>query len=337
MMLRLIAVFVFMSVSTAFAQQDPQFSQYQDYSSYINPSFIINDYQVNVDVQHRQQWVGFDGRPISTLANVSVDLNRGENGFWVKVPESGRWLKRNFLKTISRSGFGISVLSDKLGAQYSGGVKFNYAYCITLGAHRIIPGIYTGVLYNTLDGSQLNPVQSGDQNIITSNQGGAAFDIGVGLSYRFKGLVVGFSANHLVGPTLEYAEGGNVSEVSIARHYYGLVRYDFEIGRVFRLKPLSFVKTDAASAQFDQWLFFGADNLTKVLHRVNIGVGYRIDDAVMVSGELIFKWFRFGYSYDITTSGLNSYSNGSHEITLRMHLFPVATAPLRYKASKALE
>ena len=306
---------------TTFAQQDPQFSQYQDYSSFVNPSFVINDYQVNVDAQHRQQWVGFDGRPISTLVNISVDLNRGENGFTVKVPETGSWLKRNFLKTISKSGFGVTVLSDKLGAQYSGAVRFNYAYCITIGEHRIIPGIYTGLLYNTLDGSKLNPIQTGDQNIISSNQGGLAFDMGIGLSYRFKGLVVGFSANHLTRPTLEYADGSTVSQVTVARHYYGLIRYDFKIGRVFRLKPLTFFKTDGASAQVDNWLWFGFDNLNKYLNRVNIGVGYRIDDAVMVAGEVVFKWFRVGYSYDITTSGLNGYSNGSHEVTLRMHLF----------------
>jgi len=308
---------------TTFAQQDPQFSQYQDYSAYYNPSFIINDYLLNVDAQHRQQWVGFDGRPISTLINVSVDLNKGENGFAVKVPETGSWLKRNFLKTISKSGFGITALSDQLGAQYSGAVQFNYAYCITIGEHRIIPGIYTGILYNTLDGSKLNPIQGGDQNIISSNQGGVAFDMGLGLSYRFKGLVFGISMNHLNNETLEYADGstGAVSEVTIARHFYSVLRYDFKIGKMFRLKPLTFVKTDFASAQIDNWLWFGFDNLNKYLHRVNIGVGHRIDDAVMVAGEVVFKWFRLGYSYDITTSGLRGYSNGSHEVTLRMHLF----------------
>lgn len=66
--------------------------------------------------------------------------------------------------------------------------------------------------------------------------------------------------------------------------------------------------------------------MNKYLNRVNIGVGYRIDDAVMVAGEVVFKWFRVGYSYDITTSGLNGYSNGSHEITLRMHLFKSGVA-----------
>lgn len=292
----ILSVLLLNGVAT-FAQQDPQFSQYLDHNAFINPSFMVNDYELNADVQHRQQWVGFDGRPISTAANVSYEVKK------------------------AHSAFGITYLIDALGAQYSHNARLNYAGAIRFRGHTIAPGIYMGVLANHLDGSQLNPVQSGDQNIITSNQAGVAFDIGVGLSYRFKGLVVGFSASHLAGPTLEYADGGTLSEVTIARHYYGLVRYDFEMGRTFRLKPLSFVKTDAASAQFDQWLFFGADNLTKVLNRVNIGVGYRIDDAVMVSAELIFKWFRLGYSYDITTSGLNAYGNGSHELTLRMHLF----------------
>jgi type IX secretion system PorP/SprF family membrane protein len=302
-------LFVFHGITT-FAQQDPQFSQYLDYNASINPSFIVNDFELNADVQHRQQWVGFDGRPITTTANVSYEVKK------------------------AHSAFGVTYVHDKLGAQESHSPRLNYAGVIRFKGHTIAPGIYFGVAVNSLDGSKLNPIQTGDQNIISSHQTGVAFDMGLGVSYRFKGLVVGFSVNHLTGSTLEYAEGGTgaVSEVTIARHYYGLIRYDFEIGRIFRLKPLSFVKTDAASAQFDQWLFFGADNLTKTLTRVNIGIGYRIDDAVMVAGEVVFKWFRLGYSYDITTSGLRGYSNGSHELTLRMHLFKsgegkVASAP----------
>lgn len=42
-----------------FAQQDPQLSQYLDHNAFINPSFMVNDYELNADVQHRQQWVGF--------------------------------------------------------------------------------------------------------------------------------------------------------------------------------------------------------------------------------------------------------------------------------------
>jgi type IX secretion system PorP/SprF family membrane protein len=297
----------------ASAQQDPQFSQYQDYSPYINPSFMVNDHALNVDIQHRQQWVGFPGRPISTVANASYEVKK------------------------AYSAFGITYMHDKLGAQTAHNARLNYAGAIRFKGHTIAPGIYFGLLANHLDGSQLNPIQSGDQNIITNNQGGFAFDIGLGLSYRFKGLVVGFSANHLADPKMEYAEGGNVSEVTIARHYYGLGRYDFQFGRMFRLKPLTAIKTDGASAQIDQWLWFGFDNLTKYFNRVNIGVGYRIDDAVMVAGEVVFKWFRLGYSYDITTSGLNAYSNGSHEITLRMHLFPVTSQGALRKPDGGLE
>ncbi len=284
------------------AQQDPQFTQYQDYSAFINPSFIVNDFELNADVQHRQQWVGFDGRPISIVANVSYEVKK------------------------AHSAFGVTYVHDKLGAQESHSPRLNYSGVIRFKGHTIAPGIYFGVAVNSLDGSKLNPIQTGDQNIISSNQTGAAFDMGLGLSYRFKGLVVGLSVNHLTGQTIKYADGGNTSEVTIARHYYGLIRYDFKIGRMFRLKPMSFVKTDGASIQFDQSLWFGFDNLNKYLNRVNIGVGYRIDDAVMVAGEVVFKWFRVGYSYDITTSGLNGYSNGSHEITLRMHLFKSGVA-----------
>ncbi len=295
-------LFVFHGITT-FAQQDPQFSQYQDYSAFINPSFIVNDFELNADVQHRQQWVGFDGRPITTTANVSYEVKK------------------------AHSAFGVTYVHDKLGAQESHSPRLNYAGVIRFKGHTIAPGIYLGATITSLDGSQLNPIQQGDPNIIGTKQGGAAFDMGLGLSYRFKGLVVGLSVSHLTGQTIHYPDAltGAESEIVMARHLFALVRYDFKIGKMFRIKPLTFFKTDFASAQLDNWLWFGFDNLNKYLHRVNIGVGHRIDDAVMVGGEVVFKWFRLGYSYDITTSGLNAYSNGSHEITLRMHLFPVSS------------
>jgi hypothetical protein len=87
------------------------------------------------------------------------------------------------------------------------------------------------------------------------------------------------------------------------------------------LKPISFLKTDGASTQFDQFLWFGTRNLNKYFDGVSIGAGYRIDDAAMVGIEFKLKWFTLGYSYDITTSGIRKYSHGSHEAYLRLHLF----------------
>ena len=279
-----------------FAQQDPQFTFNNDFNSWVSPSLMVNEYRLNITAQHRQQWVGFEGRPITTLVNASYRVDKA-------------W-----------SAFGVSVLWDKLGAQNSGSANINYAFDGKIGEHHIVPGIQMGLLYNVLDGSQLDPIQENDPNIINSKSSGLAFDLGMSLAYRFRGLAVSFSAKHLTAPKVKFEQGATLSEYSVARHYYGLIAYEGRWGK-FRFKPISFVKTDGASTQFDQFIWLGACNLNKYFDGVIAGIGYRIDDAVMFGLEFSLKWFDLGYSYDLITSGLNNYSSGSHEIYLRLHMF----------------
>ena len=292
-----IVVTLLLCPALVFAQQDPQFSFHNEFNSYTNPSFMVNDYKLNVIAQYRRQWVGFDGAPNTTLVNASYRVDKA-------------W-----------SAFGVSVLWDKLGAQTSGAALFNYAFDGKIGEHHIVPGIQMGALFNTLDGSQLNPIQEGDPNIVAEKSNGVAFDLGLSLAYRFRGLAVGFSANHLPAPTIEFEEGSTLSEYTVARHYYAYVSYEALLGRYFRLKPIASLKTDAASTQFDQQLWFGVRDIGRIFDGASIGLGYRLDDAVIVATEIKLNWFTIGYSYDFTTNGLNSYSSGSHEIYLRVHMF----------------
>lgn len=284
------------------AQQDPAFSFVNEYNSFVNPSFVVNDYKLNADVRHRQQWVGFDGAPVVTLANASFFVDK------------------------AKSGFGVTVLNDQLGAQNNWTALLNYAFDIRVGDHHIVPGIQLGAVVHRLDGSQLNPIQANDPNIIQSTEGGQAFDLGLSLAYRWKGLILGFSAKHLTAPTIVFGEGFFQSEYSVVRHYYGYASYEALLGQHFRLKPIFGVQTDAASTSFNGQLWFGGRALTKSFDGPSIGVGYRHQDAILVAAEFRFKWFTIGYAYDYTFSGLRDFSNGSHEGFLRVHLFQIAQA-----------
>lgn len=270
------------------AQQDPQFTQNMFNRLYTNAGYAGTSDGICATALHRQQWVGFDGRPVSTIINVDGTVKA------------------------LHGGIGLSILSDKLGAQYSGGVKLSYSFHLKLGGGTLGIGLEGGILFNTLDGAKLNPIQDGDQNIISSNQGGVAPDLGFGVYYTNDKLYAGIAANHLIAPTLEFADAGTgtVSKVTVARHYYAMAGYTWDVSPSFALKPSVFVKTDAASAQFDLNVNVMWKNM------VWAGASYRIDDAVAILAGVQLYDFRLGYSYDITTSGLNSYSNGSHEIML---------------------
>lgn len=144
--MRILILFLLFPV-LGFSQQNPQFTLNNDFNSYSIPSFMVNDYKLNVTAQHRQQWVGFNGRPITTLANASYRVDKA-------------W-----------SAFGISFLSGLLGAQHSGSATINYAFDGKIGKHHIVPGIQMGLLFNTLDGSKLNPIDDSDPNIISEKRG----------------------------------------------------------------------------------------------------------------------------------------------------------------------
>lgn len=49
---------------------------------------------------------------------------------------------------------------------------------------------------------------------------------------------------------------------------------------------------------------------------LSFGIGYRYDDAVVVTVAAELKNFYIGYSYDYATSAIHSASSGSHEVVV---------------------
>ena len=281
-MTRFLLFLLMYSSILAFGQQDPQFTLDQDRNTFTNPALMVDDYDLKLQAVFRAQWVGFDGAPVTGVFQGSYFVERA-------------W-----------SAFGVSAVYGQLGAETFSYTTFNYAFVGQIGDHRLIPAVSIGMISRTIDGSQITAIEPGDPNIPTGKSTGIGLDLGVGLSYMFEGLLVGVSSTHLNEAEFLLDFGGLSRSYNIARHIYGVASYDAHIGNHFRLKPIALGKTDFASTQFEQFLWIGARNLTAVFDGVDIGVGYRIDDAVMFGIDLNFKWFSLAYSYDYTISGLSS-------------------------------
>ena len=52
------------------AQQDPQYSQYMFNHMAINPGYAGINEAVCLNAAHRQQWVGIDGAPVTSVFTV---------------------------------------------------------------------------------------------------------------------------------------------------------------------------------------------------------------------------------------------------------------------------
>lgn len=291
-----VALAAFTSVS--FAQQDPQFTQFMHNKLIYNPGYAGTSQAICANVLYRQQWVNFPGAPKTGL--ISFDMPIGN------LPLA----------------IGLNVMNDQIGFSKTLFARLAVAYNRPIGPGILGVGIDGGILQQQFNGNWITP--DGNNNpdgAIPGYQstGGTAnaklneltYDLGFGAYYTIANrMYVGISSTHLTAQDI--SAGGNV-KYSLARHYYLMGGYTFQLNQDHAIQPNIKVKTDAASTQLDV-------NLTYLFRNSFwFGVSYRMQDAIapMLGVRLLEKKnLKIGYSYDVTTSKIKGYSAGTHEIML---------------------
>jgi type IX secretion system PorP/SprF family membrane protein len=275
------------------AQQDPQFSQHMFTKLYYNPGFAGANDAICGTLLYRNQWTGFGGEPKTMLflADMPIDALHG--------------------------GVGLAVHAlDNLGASNSLNVRGCYAYRTDLGAGRIAIGAAVGYMQESLNGNKLIYNDAGDQNIPSGNVSGGTYDLGLGIYYNTDVLYIGLASSHLTANDLKY---GDIT-TKIARHYFLQAGYSIDLTSSLALKPSLIAKTDAVETQFD------INTNLMINNKYWVGASYRLQDAIIIMAGLeIMPNLKFGYSYDLTTSDIKSYSSGTHEIVIGYCFNPAKT------------
>jgi len=274
-------VFVGLSVQ---AQQDPQISMYMYNRLHSNPGYAGSNGGICATAILREQWAGFDGNPQTGILTVESEV-----------------------KAI-HGGVGLSITLDRLGAESTLAAKLAYAFRLDLGPGTLGIGVEGGIISRSLD--TLTAIEANDPNVPVESSSDFVPDFGFGLYYHTDKLYFGIASSHLSEGGLKLETLSTTKVYNVARHYYAMAGYNYDITPTLQLRPSLFLKSDAASTQFDINLSLMYNQL------VFAGVSYRVDDAVAVMAGVHWNGFKLGYCYDITTSGLNNYSSGSHEIML---------------------
>ena len=267
-----------------YSQQDPQFSQHMFTKLYYNPGFAGANDAICGTLLYRNQWTGFGGEPKTAMltADMPIDALHG--------------------------GVGLSLHAlDNLGAGSSLNIRANYAFRADLGNGRIGIGLGIGYAQQSFNGKKLVYNDAGDQNIPTGNESGGTYDLALGIYYNTDDLYVGISSSHLTANDLK---SGDIT-TKLDRHYFLMAGYSYDINSVFTIKPAAMVKSDITETIFEvnANLFINS--------KYWIGGAYRFQDAIVaMAGIEIMPNLKLGYSYDITTSKIKSYSSGTHEIVL---------------------
>jgi len=277
------------------AQQEAQFSQNMFNQMAINPGVAGSTNSICATALYRQQWVGFK----------DIDGNKG-------APETMMITAHGPVKLL-KGGLGLGIMSDKLGFEKNLGVKLSYAYRLAnLWTGNLGIGLQVGFLNKSVDFDKFKPIELDDPLLSTKgSQKDMLTDLGFGVYYSIPNKIYfGLSLSQLIENKGDFGK----AEISLKRHYYVTAGYNYALpsNPSFELEPSFFIKSDATSTQIDLNL------LVEYNKKFWGGIGYRTTDAAVVLIGINYKDFRFGYSYDITTSamGKNGRSSGSHEIML---------------------
>lgn len=313
-MRKILSLFIVCSVvSTSIAQQDKQYTHFMfDRMSFNPASTGFKGYCGTVI--YRNQWDRVENAPNSTLLNLQANIPK-----------------------IS-SGVGLSFTNDAIGFTRNNVVQLCYARHLPTNYGVLSGGLSLGIVNVSFSPNWVPPTSAPDPNLPAATAG-TGFDMNMGLYWHATGdypYYVGISATHLLPASLSLDNnlGTGSLNYSVARHYYIIAGYDYNLGRQigspnqFLLKPTVLVKADGATSIFDINLL--AEYYLSTSAYLWGGASYRMSDGIplmlgyaFAPGNMPSKnWLKFGYSFDIMTNPLNTYGKGTHELMLNYCMFP---------------
>ena len=283
--LTLVILFI---VKISSAQQDPMYTQYMDNLLIVNPAYAGSKETGNLLMVARNQWVSFEGAPTTRSFSYNTPLKD------------------------YKIGLGFSVLSDKIGPLTQTGFYFDYSYFLRVGLkYKLGMGLKAGFSFYRASLTELNtiepdPIYAKDifKNFLPN--------FGVGAYLFSQDTYFGISVPKLVENTInrEDYKTEYVSKEKI--NLYVVAGKKADLGEDVQLKVYSMLKlVQNAPVSVDITSLFGFKE------KFWVGGMFRFGDSYgfLVQFDITEK-IRIGYSYDLTFSELNAFSNGTHEIML---------------------
>lgn len=293
-----------------FAQQLPLFSQYMLNDYFQNPAVAGSRPYFDAISANRLQWTGITDAPRTYALSLHGPI-RAKN-----------------------MGVGGYLFTDVAGPTRRIGFSGSYAYHLKLTEKiKISLALSAGVMQFAVDASKLTLDNTGDYVFANGYQSKIVPDLGTSF-YLYSPAKENGTGNWWVGgyvpqifpAKLKLFETPNPTG-SLATHFYFTGGYKIFLTDDFSAEPSLLLKVvSPAPAQID----LGARIFYK--NKVWIGSTYRTLDAITAMVGYTHKDnLTFGYSYDITTSNLRNYNNGTHELMIGLR-FKAPAVPAEPKA-----
>ena len=302
------------------AQDNFYFSQYFQVGQAINPAFTGIDNFLDVRINYRNQWAGFNDSPSTNYVGISGYIQKESSTTYREyalrisdpsILDSLSNIKSSFMDNI-KHGVGGHIIYDRQGPfdQISG--YLNYALHIPIGFRtRLSIGISLDITNNRIDMSKITVRNSDDddyyQQLIAQGGKNTYLDLNPGFVIYGEKWYISYAAFRALRKPLTSDE---ILDYDKSIDHNILAGLRFNLSNKTKLLPS---------------VFYNYNNSVNNLWETNVkmmfnekawfGVSYRSTSAlIFMAGVYINNLFNISYSYDYLTSSLNNYSNGSHEI-----------------------
>ncbi|MCB4799936.1 PorP/SprF family type IX secretion system membrane protein [Neotamlana laminarinivorans] len=288
--LALITFIALISTKDSFGQQDAQYTQYMYNTMSVNAAYAGQRDVLSMTGLYRTQWVGVDGAPKTMTFGIHSPL-------------------RN-----ERLGLGLNIVSDQLGPSVETNLDVNFSYTIPVNSDGLefSFGVKGGVHFLDLDWSK-GRYQNSD-NLFNQNVNLISPTFGAASYLHSDKWYVGLSVPNVV--KTEHYDDFQESVAIERLHFFLIGGYVFDINRNTKLKPAFLVKAVEGAPII-------ADLSVNALfnEKFTLGLAYRWDDSFSgLVGFQVTDGLLIGYAYDLTSTELNNYNSGTHEIMLRYEL-----------------
>lgn len=282
-MKKIIIALVLLTFQKVYAQMDPLQAQYVNTPMVINPAYAGLTRDLNLAVDYRKQWAGFDGSPrtFSTSGHMAINKNK--------------------------MGVGFLAVQDHIGSNTTTEMEAIYSYHLPVTNETTLSfGLQFGAINYQTDYSELI-VAPNDPKLETANEWQPNF--GAGLILTNDVYFLSFSLPKMLKPATETASQGLYN-----RSLYLMGGYTFTLSSRLRLKPYALLRaaTDTESSYDVGINLLGDDSyvigaFTRSLHTYGLMAQLRLDELL-----------RIGYVFELPTSQSAGTQYTTHEIQLIM-------------------
>ncbi|PXY43480.1 PorP/SprF family type IX secretion system membrane protein [Flavobacterium hydrophilum] len=282
-------------ITSASAQQDPEYTHYMYNMSVVNPAYASGTAaMLNLGGLYRTQWVGAVGAP-------KTFTFFGHTALSEKIE------------------VGASLISDDIGegAKKENNFYADFAYVLQLeGKNKLSLGLKAGFTSLQTNFNGFRFTDPATDLAFAENINVTKPNIGAGAYYFTDKYYIGLSVPNLLSSKHIEEKSGINAFGSEQIHTFLTAGYVFQINDAFKLKP-------AFMSRFVSGAPVSVDITANILYndKFELGAAYRVNDAVSALMNInVTPSLRIGYAYDYTTSNLGQFNSGTHEIMLLFDL-----------------